>query len=145
MTDTESHDRLVARHYELEIAGDIEPLVHTLTDDVVRRGAGSRVVQGRDAARAEYQALFSWMLLDEIVPIHRWHGPDLLVDRSLFKATAVGDPWGLPGRGRAFEFEMLHVFEFRDGLISREDGWVDFRAVLDQLDDDDGGEEGDDH
>jgi hypothetical protein len=28
---------------------------------------------------------------------------------------------------------MLHVFEFRDGLISRENVWLDSAAIADQL------------
>jgi len=28
---------------------------------------------------------------------------------------------------------MMHVFEFRDGLISRENIWLDTAAVADQL------------
>jgi hypothetical protein len=28
---------------------------------------------------------------------------------------------------------MLHVFEFRDGLISRENIWLDSAAIVEQL------------
>jgi predicted ester cyclase len=39
---------------------------------------------------------------------------------------------GLPGNGRRISFRMLHIFEFRDGLISRENVWLDTAAVINQ-------------
>jgi predicted ester cyclase len=40
---------------------------------------------------------------------------------------------GLPGNGRTISYRMIHVFEFRDGLISRENIWLDAAALADQL------------
>ena len=47
--------------------------------------------------------------------------------------TVIGSLLGLPGNGRRLSFRMMHVFEFRDGLISRENIWLDTAAVVDQL------------
>jgi predicted ester cyclase len=47
--------------------------------------------------------------------------------------TVVGSLLGLPGHGRRISFRILHVFEFRDGLISRENVWLDTAAVVSQL------------
>jgi hypothetical protein len=33
----------------------------------------------------------------------------------------------------AITFRILHVFEFRDGLISRENVWPDTAAIVGQL------------
>jgi predicted ester cyclase len=40
---------------------------------------------------------------------------------------------GLPGHGRRISFRILHVFEFRDGLVSRENVWLDSAAIVSQL------------
>lgn len=40
---------------------------------------------------------------------------------------------GLPGNGRRITFRVLHVFEFRGGLISRENVWLDGAAIQQQL------------
>jgi predicted ester cyclase len=40
---------------------------------------------------------------------------------------------GLPGHGRRISFRILHVFEFRDGLLSRENLWLDSAAIVSQL------------
>ena len=39
----------------------------------------------------------------------------------------------VPGNDRRVTFRRLHVWEFRDGLISRENVWVDGATVIAQL------------
>jgi hypothetical protein len=36
-------------------------------------------------------------------------------------------------QGQQHSFRILHVFEFRDGLISRENVWLDSAGIADQL------------
>lgn len=60
-------------------------------------------------------------------------GDDAMVLEQLMTGTVIGSMLGLPGNGRRISFRMLHVFEFRDGLISRENIWLDTAAVIDQL------------
>jgi SnoaL-like polyketide cyclase. len=52
---------------------------------------------------------------------------------QLMTGTAVGDFMGFPGNGKRLTFRILHVFEFRDGLISRENVWVDGASIIAQL------------
>ena len=40
---------------------------------------------------------------------------------------------GLPGNGRRITFRILHVFDFRDGLVSRAQVWIDSAAIMVQL------------
>jgi predicted ester cyclase len=40
---------------------------------------------------------------------------------------------GVPRRGRRITFRMLHVWELRDGRISRENVWLDSGAIMAQL------------
>jgi predicted ester cyclase len=40
---------------------------------------------------------------------------------------------GIPGNGRQIRVRVLHVFEFREGLISRENVWIDGAAAIAQL------------
>ena len=56
-----------------------------------------------------------------------------MVLEQLMTGTVIGSLLGLPGNGRSISFRMMHVFEFRDGLISRENIWLDTVAVTDQL------------
>jgi predicted ester cyclase len=52
---------------------------------------------------------------------------------QLMTGTVIGEMLGLPGNGRRITFRILHVFEFRDGLISRENVWLDSAAIVAQL------------
>jgi uncharacterized protein len=51
----------------------------------------------------------------------------------LVAAHAIGHPFGIDGRNRELQFRLLHVFEFRAGLISRENAWLDVGAIMSQL------------
>jgi len=66
--------------------------------------------------------------------LRRLYGDDFLVDESLWRGKAPGRPFGLEGRGRPLEFRLLHVVEFAgDGMIRRENVWVDLGAIARQL------------
>jgi predicted ester cyclase len=47
--------------------------------------------------------------------------------------TVIGEMFGIPGNRRKVTFRILHVFRFRDGLISREQVWIDSSAIISQL------------
>jgi predicted ester cyclase len=49
------------------------------------------------------------------------------------RGAVIGSMLGLPGHGRQISFRILHVFEFRDGLICRENVWLDSAAIVAQL------------
>jgi predicted ester cyclase len=68
--------------------------------------------------------------------MRRYYGDDFVVDESLWRGVAVGDPLGFPGRGRSLEFRILHLFEFDEGVIRRENVWMDTAAIAAQLADD---------
>lgn len=40
---------------------------------------------------------------------------------------------GAPGSDQPVMFRMLHIWEFRDGLISRENVWLDGGSIAAQL------------
>ena len=54
---------------------------------------------------------------------------DELIEAHI-KAEAAGD---VPGYGQRISFRLLHVWEFRDGLISRENVWLDGGSIMAQL------------
>jgi len=47
--------------------------------------------------------------------------------------TVIGSLPGLPGNGRRISFRIVHVVEFRNGLISREYVLLDSSAIVNQL------------
>ena len=48
-------------------------------------------------------------------------------------ADVIGEFLGIPGNGRNISFRILHIFEFDDSLITREQVWLDTGAIVAQL------------
>ena len=62
-----------------------------------------------------------------------WYGEDHCTVERLWHGTVPGEFLGVPGYGRKISSRMLHVFEFRDGRISRENVWLDGSGIVAQL------------
>jgi predicted ester cyclase len=65
--------------------------------------------------------------------LNRFVTDDAMILEQIMTGTVIGSMLGMPGRGRRISFRILHVFEFRDGLISRENIWLDSGAIVNQL------------
>jgi steroid delta-isomerase-like uncharacterized protein len=126
---------LVDAHLAAECRGDLDAAVAGYTPDVQHDvvGAPGGPLHGPAAARARYAQLLDTVRTDRLAEVRRFYGADVCVIEHDCAATVLGEFAGVPGRGRAVRFRMLHVFEFRDGLISRENVWMDTAGVLAQL------------
>ena len=126
---------VVERHLKAEGAGDVEGAVAVYTDDVVHDAVGfpGSPRQGRDAARDFYRFLTANFRTEDEQPLHQFATGDALVLEQLMTGTVIGEMLGIPGNGRKVSFRILHVFEFRDGLVSREQVWIDSAAIAEQL------------
>jgi predicted ester cyclase len=56
-----------------------------------------------------------------------------MVLEQTMTGTVIGEMLGVPGNGRRVTFGILHVFGFRQGLISREQVWIDSGSIVAQL------------
>ncbi len=128
-------DAVFARHCAAEATNDLDAILDTLADgaehDVVGDPLG--VLTERAAIAKRYQGMFDVLSADSMTSLRRYHGTDFFVDESLYKGTVSGDLLGVPGNGRAISFRILHVCEFRDGRMSRENVWLDTAAIVAQL------------
>ncbi len=126
---------LVERHLKAEGAGDVEGAVSVYTDDIEHDPVGfpGAPYKGKDAARAFYNELTKNFRTEEEQPTHEYATDSSLVLEQLMTGTVIGSMLGLPGNNRRITFRILHVFEFRDGLISRENVWLDTAAIIGQL------------
>lgn len=131
----EQMDALVDGHYRAEEAGDIDAIIDGFVSgaehDVAGRPGGQRT--GADEIAAYYRALLAELRIDRFEPVRRWHGERHTVDESILCGVAVGRVFGLEGRGREVRIRLLHVFDFADGLISRESAWLDVAGLQQQL------------
>lgn len=131
---------LIEQHLEAEIAGDTAGAVAMYTDDVQHDvvGAPSGPLQGKHAARGFYDHLTQNVHTEEMRPTRSYYGDDFCVVEHEATGTVPGEFLGVPGHGKHITFRLLHVWEFRDGRISRENVWLDGGSVVAQLTSDGG-------
>lgn len=128
-------DRLIEAHIAAEKAGDPAGSVATHTDDVEHDVVGTPhgPLHGKEAAQAFYDQLVRDIRTEEMVPVRSYYGEDFCVVEHEWTGTVPGAFLGIPGNGRRISFRLLHIFEFRDGLISRENAWLDGGSIVAQL------------
>jgi steroid delta-isomerase-like uncharacterized protein len=133
----DQHDMiaLVERHLKAEGAGDIDGAVAVYSDDIEHDAVGfpGSPRTGRDAAREFYGFLAANFRTEDEQPLHRYFSGDSMILEQSMTGTVIGEFLGLPGDNRRITFRILHVFDFRDGLICREQVWIDTAAVVAQL------------
>lgn len=130
------YDQMIDRHFRFEAEDDVDGVLSTMVDDVEHDVVGypTGPAHGKTAARGFYDALFADLSGDKVTTLRRYYGPDFVVDESLWEGTAPGAPFGIPGHGRKLSFRLLHVFDMAsDGQIKRENVWLDFASILQQL------------
>ena len=128
-------DAVVDEHFGAEARVDIDAIMATYADQIEFDMVGNPegVLRDKAAIAVFYNMLFGEMTDLSMQRLRRWYGPSHLVDDSVISAKASGRPFGLDGKGRAFTFRLLHVFDFEDGRISRESSWLDMGAIMQQL------------
>jgi steroid delta-isomerase-like uncharacterized protein len=126
---------LVDRHLKAEGAGDVDGAVAVYTDDVVHDPVGfpGAPYHGKDAARGFYEHLTANFRTTHEDVVRSFVSGDALILDSVMTGDVVGEMLGLAGNDRQVTFRILHVFEFREGLISSENVWIDTAAIIGQL------------
>jgi steroid delta-isomerase-like uncharacterized protein len=126
---------LVERHLRAEGLGDVDGAVAVDADDIDHDVVGfpNSPSRGVDRARDFYKYLTANFRAEGEGVLHRYVTDDAMILDQIMTGTVIGSMLGLPGNGRRISFRTLHVFEFRNGLISRENVWLDSAAIIDQL------------
>ena len=132
----EQMDALVDTHFGYEAADDVDGVLATLADgaehEVIPSPFGT--VRDPDRQREYYELLFRSIQGDRVEPLRRYYGDDFLIDETLWHGTIVdGAPFLCEGTSGPVSFRLLHVFEFDDARIRREQVWCDLAAIQKQL------------
>lgn len=114
----------VENHFHSEASNEIEAALEMYTDDIVWEAPApnglNRSFAGKEAVARNYRELFASMRNVEFQPLQRFATEDRVVDDSLVSFEVVRDGyWHLPV-GRRIEMRLVHIFEMRNGKISRE-------------------------
>ncbi len=115
---------MIHAHVTAETSGDLDVTVAVYTHDVEHDVVGwpTGPNHGVAGARGFYEQL-----------TRSYFGDDFCVTEHQWTGTVPGSFLGVPGHGRRISFRLLHLWEFRDGRISRENAWLDSGAVMAQL------------
>ena len=105
------------------------------TDDVEHDVVGSPIgpIHGRTAAQGFYDQLIADLDTERMALTREQYGEDFCVVEHECTGVAKGEFMGIPGNGRRVRFRILHVWDFKDGAISREQVWVDGGSIAAQL------------
>jgi SnoaL-like domain len=134
--DRAEMDRIINEHFVYEATDDIDGVLATLTDDVTHHVVGSPwgEISGKQTVKPFYEALFKDLTGEGVEPVSRWYGDDHLIDETLWTGHINdGRVFGLEGKSGHVTFRLLHVFEFRDGLIRVEKVWSDIASIAGQV------------
>lgn len=128
-------NRLIEIHLAAEKAADPAGAVSVYTDDIEHDVVGfpDGPVHGKDGAQHFYDYLTRQIHTEEMQPIHSYYGEDFCVVEHMWTGTVLGSFFGIPGHGRRISHRLLHIWEFREGRISRENVWIDGGSVMAQL------------
>jgi steroid delta-isomerase-like uncharacterized protein len=128
-------DRLIEIHLAAEKAGDTAGAVSVYTDDVEHDVVGNPggPVHGKGGAKGFYDYLTREVHTEEMQAVRSYYGRDFCVVEHMCTSTVPGSFFGVPGHGRRVSFRLLHIWEFRDGRMSRENVWIDGGSVIAQL------------
>ena len=125
-------ESLIEAHLRAEGNGDPEGAVANYTEDIEHDvvGFSGSPLRGIPAALEFYRQLVKDIRTDGEERLHTYYADDAAVIENLMTATVTGQFLGIAGNGKQ---GALHVFEFRDGRISRENLWLDGASIAAQL------------
>jgi steroid delta-isomerase-like uncharacterized protein len=127
---------LIHKHLDAEGAGDVEAACSVYADDVEHDVVGFPGAPsiGIDAARAFYEHLTANLRTTGEKPLHQYEAGDgTVILEAQMSADVIGEFLGIPGNGRNISFRILHVFEFDDSSVTREQVWLDTGSIVAQL------------
>ena len=125
-------DVVLDAHFTAEARHDLDAILATLTDDVVHDAVGfpdGEVLRDHHEIATRYAQLFAAIEDATVEPVSRLYGDNFVVDECRYSGRTTVEFLGLPANQRVW-FRLLHVCEFRDGRMSRENVWQGPPTVL---------------
>lgn len=122
----------VEAYFHSEAANEVEQALELFTEDVVWESpARNLIFHGKEAAGENYRKMFSSFRVEGFRTLQRFATEDRVVDDSVITVVLAGD--GVENApapvGSKVEIRLLHVFEMREGKISRELVFENWRVI----------------
>ena len=114
---------VIEAHFGSEASGRIDAAIELYTDDIVWEApARSLVIKGKEAVAANYREIFSVLKDVEFHTLDRFATEVRVVDDSVVTFEVAKDGFIPLPLGTKGEMRLTHIFEMRDGKISKEIG-----------------------
>ncbi|MBK9317354.1 MAG: nuclear transport factor 2 family protein [Acidobacteria bacterium] len=112
-------------HFHSEAVNDVEAAPELYTDDIIFEAAAlnglNRSFSGKESVAGFYRDLWATMRNVKFQFLQRFATEDRVVDDSLVTFEVVRDGcWPHFAADQKIEMRLVHIFEMRDGLISKE-------------------------
>ena len=112
-------------HFHSEAENDIEAALDLYTDDIKFEAGAlnglNRSFSGKQEVAKFYRELWATMVDVRFQPLQRFGTEDRVVDDSLVTFEVARDGcWPHFALGQKIEMRLVHIFEMRDGKISKE-------------------------
>ena len=128
---------IVEQHFAAENAHDIPGTLATYADDLIWDDVSNAEcpVRGKAAAARNYAEILATIPDLTMVSTLRFASADHVVDEAILSGHVRGSFLGIEADGAPVSFRILHVFDIRAGLISREQAWFDTAGAIRQIED----------
>ena len=123
---------IVEAHFHTEAANEIEKALELYTDDIIWESPTRDLLfRGKEATAENYRKMFASFKVESFQTLQRFATETRVVDDSVLIAELIGD--GVDNApvpvGSRVEIRLLHVFEMREGKISRELVFENWRTI----------------
>jgi ketosteroid isomerase-like protein len=129
-------DEVINQHFMFEASDNVDAVMDSLSDTVEHEVVPSPMGVSTDRARIRdfYTMLFGSVEGEGVTPIRRLYGDDFVIDETMWHGRVNdGKPFLCDGKSGPVSFRLLHVFEVKNGKITREQAWCDLAAIQQQL------------
>ena len=113
----------VEAHFGNEASCRVEAAIDLYTDDIVWEAPSRNlVIKGKEAVAANYREMFSVLKDVEFHTLDRFATEDRVVDDCIITFEVTRDGFMPLSVGTKGEMRLTHIFEMREGKISKEIG-----------------------
>ena len=117
-------------HFHSEATNEVEAALDLYTDDVVWEAPARGLrFEGKRAVADNYTQMFAKMADVEFENLQRFATEDRVVDDSVVRFRLLDTGYLPLNPGTQVEMRLVHIFEMRGGLISKEIGYEMWHPV----------------
>ena len=111
----------VEAHFHSEAANEVDEALKLYTDDIVWEApARNLIFQGKEDVGNNYRKIFASIRDVEFRNLQRFATEDRVVDDSILTFVITQEGFLPLPVGQEVEMRLAHIFEMREGKISRE-------------------------